>query len=468
MDYTYVRINTITQWKGALLYMGKLFGTDGVRGIANKDLTPELAYKLGRIGAYVLLKDSKKAKVIIGKDTRISGDLLESAMVSGFLSMGVDVISLGVIPTPAVAYLVRHLQADCGVMISASHNPAEYNGIKFFNHQGYKLPDEVEEEIENYILENRDVDVRVTGAGVGVLNNLENANDLYLGFLESTIEGDFKGLKVALDAGNGAAYKLSEKLFTKLGAEVYIINNNPDGMNINLDCGSTHPEVLQRIVKEKGADIGITFDGDADRAIAVSNEGQIIDGDHIMAICSRRLLRHKALKNNTLVATVMSNIGLDIAMREMGCQVVKTKVGDRYVLEEMIKEGYSLGGEQSGHIIFLDYNTTGDGILTALQLVATVKEEGKSLSELSSIMTTYPQILVNAKVTGSDKNAYLKDEEIMREIQSIEAKLAGEGRVLIRPSGTEPLVRVMLEGKNQEELNLLANNLAKLIENRLN
>jgi len=448
--------------------MGKLFGTDGVRGIANKDLTPELAYKLGRIGAYVLLKDSKKAKVIIGKDTRLSGDLLESAMVSGFLSMGVDVISLGVIPTPAVAYLVRHLQAACGVMISASHNPAEYNGIKFFNHQGYKLPDEVEEEIENYILENRDVDVRVTGADVGVLTNLENANDLYLSFLESTIEGDFKGLKVALDTGNGAAYCLAEKLFTKLGAEVYIINNNPDGMNINLDCGSTHPEVLQRIVLEKGADIGITFDGDADRAIAVSNEGQIIDGDHIMAICSRRLLRNKALKNNTLVATVMSNIGLDIAMREMGCQVVKTKVGDRYVLEEMIKENYSLGGEQSGHIIFLDYNTTGDGMLTALQLVATVKEEGKSLSELSNIMTTYPQILVNAKVKGPDKNAYLKDEEIMREIQNIEAKLAGEGRVLIRPSGTEPLVRVMLEGKNQEELNLLANNLAKLIENRLN
>ncbi len=448
--------------------MGKLFGTDGVRGIANKDLTPELAYKLGRIGAYVLLKDNKKAKVIIGKDTRLSGDLLESAMVAGFLSMGVDVVALGVIPTPAVAYLVRHLQADCGVMISASHNPAEYNGIKFFNHQGYKLPDEVEEEIEGYILADKDVDIRVTGADIGVLTPLENANQLYSGYLASTVEGDLKGLKVALDTGNGAAYKIAEEIFVELGAEVHIINNKPNGVNINLHCGSTHPEVLQAVVMEIGADLGITFDGDADRAIAVSNEGQIIDGDHIMAICSRRLKRHNALKKNTLVATVMSNIGLDIAMKEMGCQTVKTKVGDRYVLEEMIKENYSLGGEQSGHIIFLDYNTTGDGILTALQLVATVKEENKSLSELAQIMTSYPQVLVNARVTGPDKNAYLKDAEIMAEINRIEEKLAGEGRVLIRPSGTEPLVRVMLEGKDQGELNILANSLAKLIENRLN
>lgn len=448
--------------------MGKLFGTDGVRGIANKDLTPELAYKLGRIGAYVLLKNSKKAKVIIGKDTRLSGDLLENAMVAGFLSMGVDVVALGVIPTPAVAYLVRHLQTDCGVMISASHNPAEYNGIKFFNHQGYKLPDEVEDEIEGYILEDKDVEIRVTGADIGVLTPLENANQLYSSYLASTIEGDLKGLKVVLDTGNGAAYKIAEEIFVELGAEVHIINNKPNGVNINLHCGSTHPEVLQAVVKEVGADLGITFDGDADRAIAVSNEGQIIDGDHIMAICSRRLKRHNALKKNTLVATVMSNIGLDIAMKEMGCQTVKTKVGDRYVLEEMIKENYSLGGEQSGHIIFLDYNTTGDGILTALQLVAAVKEENKSLSELSKIMTSYPQVLVNAKVTGPDKNAYLEDAEIMAEIKRIEEKLAGEGRVLIRPSGTEPLVRVMLEGKDQEELNILANSLAKLIENRLN
>lgn len=448
--------------------MGKLFGTDGVRGIANKDLTPELAYKLGRIGAYVLLKGSENPKVIIGKDTRRSGDLLESAMVSGFLSMGVDVFSLGVIPTPAVAHLVRHLQADCGVMISASHNPAEYNGIKFFDNQGYKLPDAVEEEIEDYILKNKEVDIRVTGGGIGILTQLNNANELYLNFLQSTINVDFSGLKIALDTGNGAAYKLAEELFTKLGAEVHIINNSPDGMNINFNCGSTHPEVLQKLVLATGADVGITFDGDADRAIAVSDKGQIIDGDHIMAICSMRLKGQNALKKNTLVATVMSNIGLDIAMKEMGCQVLKTKVGDRYVLEEMTKEGYSLGGEQSGHIIFLDYNTTGDGILTAIQLVATVKEEGKALSELSKIMTSYPQILVNAKVTSNDKNAYLKDETIMSEIKEIEEKLAGEGRVLIRPSGTEPLVRVMLEGKNQEELNVMANKLAKLIENRLN
>lgn len=448
--------------------MGKLFGTDGVRGIANRDLTPELAYKLGRIGAYILSKNNnRKAKVAIGKDTRISGDLLESAMTAGFLSMGVDVISLGVIPTPAVAYLTRHLEADFGVVISASHNPAEYNGIKFFNSQGYKLPDAVEDEIEEYILNNRDVEVRMEGKDVGVIIHDENSVEEYTNFLKSTVNCDFKGLKIAIDAGNGAAYKSAPKLLNDLGAEVIIINDNPDGTNINKKCGSTDPEVIAKLVKETNANIGISFDGDADRLIAVDENGEIVDGDHIMAICGANLKKHGKLKKDTIVGTVMSNIGLEIAMKEYGCNVVKTKVGDRYVLEEMVKEGYSLGGEQSGHVIFLDYNTTGDGLLTGIQLIATMIDENKKLSELSSIMTSYPQVLVNARVKNENKEAYTEDKNIMREIREIEEKLAGEGRVLIRPSGTEPLVRVMLEGKKQDELNVLATNLAKLIEETL-
>ncbi|MBM7616170.1 phosphoglucosamine mutase [Alkaliphilus hydrothermalis] len=449
--------------------MGKLFGTDGVRGIANKELTPELAYKLGRVGAYVLLKEKEglDAKVVIGKDTRKSGDLLETAMISGFLSMGINVISLGVVPTPAVAYLVRNLKADCGVVISASHNPSEYNGIKFFNHKGYKLPDEMEAEIEGYILGEKDVSPRPTGGDVGTLTHYENAGDQYIQYLKTSINRDFKGLKIAMDTGNGAAYQVAPKLFKELGAEVVVVNDQPDGLNINLNCGSTHPEVVQKLVKETGAHVGITFDGDADRAIAVNEECQIVDGDHIMAICGAKLKKHNALKNDTICATVMSNIGLEICMKDLGCKVAKTKVGDRYVLEEMIKNDYSLGGEQSGHIIFLDYNTTGDGLLTAIQLIDTIAEEGKPFSELSNMMTSYPQVLVNAKVKNENKEAYLNDADIMKEINNIEDRMAGQGRVLIRPSGTEPLVRVMLEGKNQEELNILATNLAKMIEDRL-
>ncbi|SDK90584.1 phosphoglucosamine mutase [Natronincola ferrireducens] len=447
--------------------MGKLFGTDGVRGIANKELTPELAYKLGRIGAYILLKEKVKGKVVIGKDTRKSGDLLEAAMTAGFLSMGIDVISLGVLPTPAVAYLTRHLQADCGVVISASHNPAEYNGIKFFNYEGYKLPDETEDEIEYYILKDKDVDKRPEGENIGKVTVLEEAAKLYTDYLKTTIDCDFTGLRIAVDTANGAAYKVAPEVLKELGAEVHVICHEPDGLNINLNCGSTHPETLQKLVKEVNADIGVAFDGDADRLIAVDEKCHIVDGDHIMNICAFNLKKHNKLKNDTVVATVMSNIGLDIAMKEQGCHVVKTKVGDRYVLEEMIAKNYSLGGEQSGHIIFLDHNTTGDGLLTALQLIATMKEEDKKISQLASMMIAYPQVLVNAKVRNENKEAYLQDEVIMKEIEKIEDKMAGEGRVLIRPSGTEPLVRVMLEGKDQEELNQLATDLAKLIESRL-
>ncbi|MDI9476568.1 MAG: phosphoglucosamine mutase [Natronincolaceae bacterium] len=449
--------------------MGKLFGTDGVRGIVNKDLTPELAYKLGRVGAYVLMNknNNKKSKIAIGKDTRISGDLLESSIAAGFLSMGVDVVSLGVIPTPAVAHLIRHLGADFGIVISASHNPAEYNGIKFFNSEGYKLSDETEDEIEEYIMNHDDVDNRAEGRDVGLIVNNENSTDRYVNFLKTTVGCNFKGLRIAVDTGNGAAYRVAPKLLRDLGADVLIINDQPNGVNINENCGSTNPQKVVELVKETNADIGLSFDGDADRLITVDEKGNVIDGDYIMAICATHLKKHGKLKNNTVVATVMSNMGFEIAMKEHGCNVIKTKVGDKYVLEEMVKGKYCLGGEQSGHIIFLDYNTTGDGLLTAVQLIAVMKEEGKKLSQLASIMTSYPQVLVNARVKNENKVKYEEDPVIMEEIRAIEKKMTGQGRVLIRPSGTEALVRVMLEGKNQNELNILATDLAKLIERRL-
>ena len=447
--------------------MGALFGTDGVRGIANEELTAELAYKLGRIGAHVLLGGGQGGKVLIGRDTRRSGYLLEAGMTAGFLSMGVDVISLGIIPTPGVAYLVRELQAQIGVVISASHNPGQYNGIKFFDKDGYKLSDGIEEKIEEYILAGEDVKNRPLGKDIGTLKTLDRAGELYMDYLKTTISCNLRGFKIVIDAGHGAGYKIGPKLLEDLGAHVHVINNQPDGMNINLDCGSTNPSQLQELVREKGANIGIALDGDADRLIAVDERGHIVDGDHVMNICAYGLKKNAKLKNNTVVATVMSNIGLDIALRKQGCQIVKTKVGDRYVLEEMLKEGYSLGGEQSGHIIFLDYNTTGDGLLTAIKLMECMKEEDKTLSNLANMMESYPQVLVNAKVKNENKGAYLKDNLIGNRIREVENLIGHEGRVLIRPSGTEPLVRVMLEGKDQEELEKLANDLAQLIETRL-
>ncbi|HZK57517.1 MAG TPA: phosphoglucosamine mutase [Clostridia bacterium] len=449
--------------------MGNLFGTDGVRGIANRDLTPELAYKLGRIGAYVLTNknSNKKPKAVIGKDTRISGDLLESSITAGFLSMGVDVVSLGVIPTPAVAYLTRYLKADVGIIISASHNPAEYNGIKFFNSEGYKLSDGAENKIEEYITNHDDINSRAEGGNIGSIVYNENSIDEYIDFLKTTIDCDFKGFRIAVDTGNGAAYKVAPKLLRDLGADVFVINDQPNGININDNCGSTNPQKVAELVKETEADIGLSFDGDADRLITVDEKGNIVDGDYIMAICAVNFKERAKLENNTVVATVMSNMGFEIAMREHGCNVIRTKVGDRYVLEEMIKGEYCLGGEQSGHVIFSDYNTTGDGLLTAIQLIAVMKEEGKKLSQLSDIMTSYPQILVNARVKKENRERYRDDFVIMEEIKAIEEKMTGQGRVLIRPSGTEALIRVMLEGKNQDELNTMATNLARLIEERL-
>ncbi|KHO63336.1 MULTISPECIES: phosphoglucosamine mutase [Thermoanaerobacter] len=447
--------------------MARLFGTDGVRGIANYDLTPQLAFELGRAGAYVLTHGTHRPKVVVGKDSRISGDMLECALTAGLTSVGAEVISVGIIPTPAVAYLTRLYQADAGIMISASHNPVEYNGIKFFDKDGYKLPDEVEDRIENIMKEKIELPSPI-GTGVGTRKEYTNSHRDYIEFLKSTIDGDLKGMKIVIDCAYGASSTVAPILFKELGAEVILYGAEPIGERINVNCGSTHPEKLQELVVKNGADIGLAFDGDADRLIAVDEKGNIVDGDHIMAICAIDLKKKGRLKNNTVVATVMSNIGFDIALKEQGINLIRTKVGDRYVLEEMIKGGYSIGGEQSGHIIFLDDNTTGDGEITALKLCSILKESGKKLSELAACMVTYPQVLINAKVKNELKNAYLEDEEIKREIENLEREMRGEGRVLIRPSGTEPLVRVMVEGKDYDKISQMAKELAELIERKLN
>lgn len=448
--------------------MGRIFGTDGVRGIANKELTAETAYNLGKAGAFVLTEGTHKPKILVGMDTRISGDMLESALVAGILSVGAEAVCVGVIPTPAVAYLTRKYGADAGVVISASHNPVEYNGIKFFNNQGYKLKDELEDKIQSVIESNfKDVPMP-TGGDLGRKTIEEGAVEDYIEFAKSTIDIDLKGLKVALDCANGASYITSVQTFRRLGAEVVVINNDPDGININKKCGSTHPEELMDYVVKKGCDLGLAFDGDADRCLAVDEKGNLINGDFIMAICGKHMKETGKLNKDMVVVTVMSNMGLDIALKKENIKTVKTKVGDRYVLEEMLKEGYKLGGEQSGHIILLDYNTTGDGLVTALQISSIVKKSGKTLSELASMMHELPQVLVNAKVPNDKKDIYLKDAEIADEIKKMEEKMNGSGRVLIRPSGTEPLVRVMLEGENQSEIDEMAHALAKLIEKKAN
>ena len=440
-----------------------MFGTDGVRGIANKELTAELAYKLGRAGAFVLTEGAHKPKILVGKDTRISGDMLESALVAGILSVGGEAIILGVIPTPAVAHLTRKYNADAGIMISASHNPVEYNGIKFFDNRGYKLPDDLEDEIQRVLESGFEGVPSPTGTDVGMRRIDVGALDDYKDFAKNTVAVNFDGLKVALDCANGANYKAAVDTFRDLGAEVYVINDNPDGTNINEKCGSTHPEELMEYVVKKGCDVGFAFDGDADRCLAIDEKGNLINGDMILALCGKHLKTINRLKDDTVVVTVMSNLGLDIAFMNIGINAVKTKVGDRYVLEEMIKGKYVLGGEQSGHIIFLEYNTTGDGLVTALQVASIIQKEKKSLSKLCSIMKELPQVLVNAKVPNEQKNIYLEDEEIIAEIERIEKQMQGRGRVLIRPSGTEPLVRVMLEGEDQEEINKIAQNLADMI-----
>ena len=448
--------------------MGRLFGTDGVRGIANLELTGTLAYRLGQAGAYVLTSEKKRApKILVGMDTRISGSMLEAALVAGICSVGAEAICLGVIPTPAVAYLTRYYKADAGVVISASHNPFEFNGIKFFDGNGYKLPDAIEDKIEAIVKDESFELPRPTGRDLGRRIINETALDDYISFLKGTIDVDLKGMKIALDCANGAAYQAAPLMLYDLGAEVFVINNEPDGVNINRNCGSTHLQELQKFVVERGADIGLAFDGDADRLLAVDEKGNVIDGDQIMAIIGLDLARKGKLAHNTIVVTVMSNLGLEIMAKRESIKLVKTKVGDRYVLENMLNNGYVLGGEQSGHIIFLEHSTTGDGLLTALQLLRVLKNSGKKISELASVMQVLPQVLKNAKVSNDNKNKYMEDEVIAKMCMDLEKEFDGEGRVLIRPSGTEPLVRVMIEGKDQEYITSRAEELVKVIEERL-
>jgi phosphoglucosamine mutase len=443
-----------------------MFGTDGVRGVANTELNAELAYMLGRAGAFVLTEGAHKPTIVVGMDTRISGDMLESALVAGICSVGAHAICVGVAPTPSVAYLTRLYKADAGVVISASHNPVEYNGIKFFNKDGYKLPDEVEDRIEKEIKENMRGIPTPTGADLGVREYRKDGINDYISFLKSSVKVDLTGIKVALDCAEGASSFCAPELFKELGAEVHVIHNNPDGKNINRKCGSTHMEELKEYTVKMGCHMGFAFDGDADRCLCVDEKGNQVDGDKLMVICARYLKEKNSLAGNTLVVTVMSNMGLHIACKENGIDTVSTKVGDRYVLEKMLECGYKIGGEQSGHIILLNYNTTGDGLLTALAVSSVYKNAGVAMSELAGIMRVMPQVLVNAKVSNAKKHAYEEDAMILDEISKLEKALDGRGRVLIRPSGTEPLVRVMLEGENQKEIDHMAHSLAALIEER--
>ena len=448
--------------------MGKYFGTDGVRGVANIELSPELAYKIGRASAYVLNKENhENITVIVGMDTRISGDMLEASLISGMCSVGAKVISLGVIPTPAVAYLVRKYNASAGVMISASHNPFYDNGIKFFNNKGFKLNDEIEKKIEEYIDNNYDKIPYMQGKDIGHKEIKEDAIEDYVEFLKSTISTNFEGLNVTIDCANGATYQVAPILFEELKANANVIFREPNGININDNCGSTHMETLCKEVLANKSDIGIAFDGDGDRCLVVDENGSIVDGDEIMAICGNYLKEQGNLKDNTIVATIMSNLGLFIMGENNNINILKTKVGDRYVLEEMLLKGLNFGGEQSGHIIYLDHNTTGDGILTAIKLLEIVKKTGKKLSDLRKIIKVLPQALVNAKVSNQNKYNYLENEDIKNAIDNLEKMFAGSGRVLIRPSGTEPLVRVMIEGNDQEVLEKEAKKLANLIEEKL-
>ncbi len=448
--------------------MSRLFGTDGVRGIANTELTSELAYNLGRAGAYVLTEGTHKPKIIVGKDTRVSSYMLESALIAGILSVGAEAVCVGVIPTPAVAHLTRAYGADAGVMISASHNPVEYNGIKFFNDKGYKLSDDLEDQIQKVIEEGFKEVPSPTGVSLGRKVEELGALEDYIEFAKNTVGIDLSGLKVALDCANGASHQAAVRGFRELGAEVFVINDNPDGTNINENCGSTHPEELMDYVVRKNCHMGFAFDGDADRCLAVDEKGNLINGDYILTICGKYLKDLGRLKDDTIVVTVMSNLGMMLACEKEQIKTIKTKVGDRYVLEEMVNNGYILGGEQSGHIIFLEHNTTGDGLVTAFQLASIVKKTKQSLSELASIMKELPQVLANAKVPNNMKNIHEIDPEIKNEISKIEKALNGVGRVLIRPSGTEPLVRVMLEGENQEEIDKMAHDLADLIMKKAN
>ncbi len=448
--------------------MGRLFGTDGARGIANTELTCELAMQIGRAAAMVLIDGNvKRPKVMIGMDTRISSNMLCSALTAGLCSVGADVMNLGVLPTPAVAYLVKKYEYDAAVMITASHNPCEYNGIKIFQKDGFKLPDELEEKIEAIILDGASVPPVKVGADVGRIRTSEMPVFDYVRYLESTVDCTFEEYKVALDCANGASSVTAHELFTDLGADMYVRSSMPNGVNINRKCGSTYMDGLQQLVVENGCDVGFAFDGDADRMLAVDEKGRVVDGDKIIAICAADMKNRGVLTNNTAVVTVMSNMGFFKFCEEHGINCEKTKVGDRYVLENMRANGHKIGGEQSGHVIFYDYATTGDGQLTAIQLLSVMKRTGKKLSELADEMEVYPQVLVNVRVSQMGKKRYENDEEIKNAIRSAEKELGDSGRVLVRVSGTEPLVRVMLEGKDEKQITILADEIAQVVKERL-
>lgn len=448
--------------------MGRLFGTDGARGVANSELTCELAMKIGRAAAMVLADEHiARPKVLIGMDTRMSSSMLEAAISAGLASVGADSLLLGVVPTPAVAHLVRKYGCDAGVMISASHNPCEYNGIKIFQSDGYKLPDELEERIEAIILDDAVLPPVRIGGDVGNITRVPNAAADYIDHLAGTVDCRFDGMKIALDCANGSASVTARKLFERLGARCDVIFDKPDGVNINRDCGSTHIDTLREYVVANSLDAGFAFDGDADRLLAVDENGDEVDGDRIIAVCARDMKERGALKNDTAVVTVMSNMGLGKFCDANGIRVETTKVGDRYVLERMLKGGFSLGGEQSGHVIFLDCATTGDGQVTALQLLRIIKKSGKALSELAGCMRIYPQVMINVRVSQFGKSRFAGDEEIAGAIRSAEEELGDDGRVLVRVSGTEPLVRVMLEGLDEGKIKRLASEIAEVVGERL-
>ena len=447
----------------------KLFGTDGVRGVANiHPMTAELAMQIGRGTAYIMKKNNKKRhKIVIGKDTRLSGYMLENAITSGICSMGVDVLLVGPLPTPGIAFLTPNMRADAGIIISASHNPFQDNGIKIFSHDGFKLPDEVEAQIEKLISSNKMDSMRPTATEIGRVTRIDDVTSRYIVFLKNTFPKEMRldGLRLVIDCANGAAYKCAPAVFEELGAKILLIGAEPNGENINRNCGALHPELVREKVLEEGADMGLALDGDADRAVFIDNMGRVLNGDHIMAICARDLKDRNELAENTVVATVMSNLGLETALKELGLNLVRTDVGDRYVLERMRRDGYNFGGEQSGHLIFLDHNTTGDGILSALQVLAVMIREGKSLSELTSIMEDRPQVLVNVEVS---QRVELNEVPILkRQFDQVRKALGEEGRLLVRYSGTEPKVRVMVEGLDSNLIETLAQETSALIEKEL-
>jgi phosphoglucosamine mutase len=440
--------------------MRKLFGTDGVRGVANKDLTVTLSLRLARAAATVLRRlGDNRPTVVIGRDTRISGDMIETAMIAGYCSAGADVIPVGVIPTAGIAYIVRQLDVDMGVVISASHNPFEFNGIKFFSHKGFKLPDEVEENIEEYVESNSTLD-HPLGEKLGRIRGEINAGKLYMDYLLGLSPDGLKGLKLAVDCANGAASNWAPKMLRELGAEVIVINDQPNGLNINTNCGATYPQVVGDFAKAIGADAGLSFDGDADRLLMSDEMGNVIDGDFIMAMTARDLLSQGKLAGNMVVGTVMSNLGLERALEKMGCKLIRTQVGDRYVLEEMQKLGAVIGGEQSGHVIYLDHATTGDGLVTALMMCNMLKRDGRKMSELSKVMETFPQKLVN--ITVKSVKGWQEKTEIAEAVAIAEEDLGSEGRVLVRASGTEPKLRIMIEALCEDKVEKWSNYIAKV------